>query len=420
MNIVLIFSSFSPYHHARAAALRQLCQNKGHHLIIAAITAPSLSHQWTPENDLKIHVLCEKGSDGDVSLVEIACSWVRFLRVHRPDVVVIAGYWPLSIALLGLVPLTKRIPRILMTESHANTAKRTGFAALAKKALIRSFSAALVGGKLHKEFLVSLGFTPTRIRDGYDCVDNGFFATQAMTARSQTDNFRARYRLPRNYFLSIGRLVPKKNINTLISSYAIYRNRLLEKSIDLVIVGDGEVSGKIREQCAALHLPIREASSEDLSKLPEYEVKTSANPTVHFYGSRKNHELPVFLALAHAFVLPSIEEEWGLVVNEAMAGGCPVIVSERAGCAQDLLSESYLDMKQFDCSSAGLDVRKGGIIFNPTDHQGLATALEMMTSCLKLRDAMARDAQNAVQIYTPQRFADHILQLAALVTRVRS
>src|SRR5271166_3450277 len=126
MNIVLVFSSFSPYHHARALALRQACGEKGYCLHIAAITAPSLSHQWTPDTHIDIHLLCGRGSDGNVSLKEVLHAWMRFLRVHRPAVVVIAGYWPFSITLLSLVAIAKGIPRILMTESHAATAKGTG------------------------------------------------------------------------------------------------------------------------------------------------------------------------------------------------------------------------------------------------------------------------------------------------------
>ena len=62
--------------------------------------------------------------------------------------------------------------------------------------------------------------------------------------------------------------------------------------------------------------------------------------TVFYYGFRQIEENPVFYALAEAFVLPSLKEEWGLVVNEAMAAGLPVIVSHTAGCAEDLVPAS--------------------------------------------------------------------------------
>jgi 1,2-diacylglycerol 3-alpha-glucosyltransferase len=417
MNIVLVFSSFSPYHHARALALRRACGEKGYRLIIAAMTAPSLSHQWTPDIDSGIHVLCRSGSDGNVSLKELLLAWTRFLKVHRPAVVVIAGYWPFSITLLSLVAIAKGIPRILMTESHAATAKGTVFAAFAKRLLVSSFSAALVGGKPHTEYLLSLGFNSARIRDGYDCVENDFFAKEAAVIRGQADKFRDRYCLPDNFFLSVARLVPKKNIGTLITAYVEYCNRVCEKALDLVIVGDGELAAKLRQQCAALGHPVRDVSHENFTAetTPLSLLGPSEKPKVHFYGPRKINELPTFFALARAFVLPSIEEEWGLVVNEAMASGCPVIVSERAGCAQDLLPEAFAGESQSYCP-AKVKLRSSGVLFDPERVEDLVHALKMMTFAPELRQSMAANAGRVVERYSPRRFAVHTLQLAELVT----
>jgi 1,2-diacylglycerol 3-alpha-glucosyltransferase len=418
MNIVLVFSSFSPYHHARALALRRACGEKGYRLIIAAMTAPSLSHQWTPDTDSDLHVLCSSGSDGNVSLRELLCAWMRFLKVHRPAVVVIAGYWPFSITLLSLVAIAKGIPRILMTESHAATAKETGFAAFAKRLLVSSYSAALVGGKPHAEYLLSLGFSSARIRDGYDCVENDFFAKEAAVIRGQADKFRDRYRLPENFFLSVARLVPKKNIGTLITAYVEYCSRVCEKALDLVIVGDGELAAELRQQCAALGHPVRDASHEKFTAEtpPLSLVGPLEKPKVHFYGARRINELPAFFALARAFVLPSIEEEWGLVVNEAMASGCPVIVSERAGCAQDLLPEVFAGESQSYCSGQQVKLRSSGVLFDPERVEDLVHALKMMTFARELRESMVANAGSVVERYSPRHFAENVLELAELVT----
>jgi glycosyltransferase involved in cell wall biosynthesis len=58
---------------------------------------------------------------------------------------------------------------------------------------------------------------------------------------------------------------------------------------------------------------------------------------VYFYRHQASDDLPSFYGLAEAFVLPSESEEWGLVVNEAMACGVPVVVSSKCGCAPDLV-----------------------------------------------------------------------------------
>ncbi len=60
---------------------------------------------------------------------------------------------------------------------------------------------------------------------------------------------------------------------------------------------------------------------------------------VHFTGLKSAAELPQYYAFAGCFVLPSTSEPWGLVANEAMAAGLPLIVSRCCGCAEDLLLE---------------------------------------------------------------------------------
>jgi 1,2-diacylglycerol 3-alpha-glucosyltransferase len=414
MNIALVFSSFSPYHHARALALSRACQKKGFHLVVAAMTAPALSHQWTPKTDLSINVLCKRGSDGDVSLAEVLFAWTRFLTKYRPAVVLVAGYWPASIALLSLVALARRIPRILMTESHAATAKQTGLAALAKRLIVRSFSAAIVGGKPHAEYLMSLGFDPTYIRDGYDCVDNEYLEGEAAAVRASSLEFRSRYGLPNDFFLTVARLVPKKNIGTLINAYSQYCDQVPENAFELVIVGEGELASTLRAQCASLGHPIRDVSLRHFaaeSAAPE-PIEISDKPTIHFYGSRKINEIPIFFALARAFVLPSIEEEWGLVVNEAMASGCPVILSERAGCAPDLVPI----VGNHDCPrTQASKLCSSGLLVDPTSSEDLIHALRLMTFSQELRGSLAVNAQGIVKQYSPRRFADHAIQLIELL-----
>src|SRR5207248_5879043 len=85
---------------------------------------------------------------------------------------------------------------------------------------------------------------------------------------------------------------------------------------DLVLLGDG---------------PLRETLNTQLSTL-------NLHSHVHLPGFKRYDELPVYYALAKAFVHASTTEQWGLVVNEAVASGLPVIVSERCGCVPELVN----------------------------------------------------------------------------------
>ena len=118
-------------------------------------------------------------------------------------------------------------------------------------------------------------------------------------------------------------------------------------------------------------------------------------------GFRQYDELPAFYGLAGAFVHASTTEQWGLVVNEAMAAGLPVIVSGRCGCAPDL-------------------VRNGvnGFTFDPEDVEELAGLMQRMAA---MRDgqrvAMARAGQRIIADWGPQRFADGLLQAVRAALR---
>ena len=190
------------------------------------------------------------------------------------------------------------------------------------------YSAALVGGKRHVEYLVELGMPRDRIFTGYDVVDNDYFRRRAEEVRSHKSEFRKQYGLPENYFLASARFIEKKNLLGLISAYAEYRSSAFAKVTadkevshgsspwDLVLLGDG---------------PLRETLNTQLSTL-------NLHPHVHLPGFKGYDELPVYYALAKAFVHASTTEQWGLVVNEAVASGLPVIVSDRCGCVPELVN----------------------------------------------------------------------------------
>lgn len=154
---------------------------------------------------------------------------------------------------------------------------------------------------------------------------------------------------------------------------------------------------------------------------------------VYFYGFRQIEENPVFYALAEAFVLPSFKEEWGLVVNEAMAAGLPVIVSRTAGCAEDLLpgSESWQcsvgsiqsgeNADADDCklkTENSLERRSNGFVFDPRSSDALSEALRRIADPLNPQRstlnaaAMGRRSREIVGKFSCENFAQQALRAA--------
>ena len=172
------------------------------------------------------------------------------------------------------------------------------------------------------------------------------------------------------YFLASNRFVERKNLEQLIRAYAGYVGSLQEgkKAWPLVLLGDGELRGELEALCKGLELKTVMGFSrgdagtteeEDL-KLNSYKLKTSpGGGCVIFAGFRQIAELPAFYADAGAFIHPALSEPWGLVINEAMASGLPILSSNNVGAAEELLIEG-----------------ETGFLFDPMDLQSISAAMQ--------------------------------------------
>ena len=147
-------------------------------------------------------------------------------------------------------------------------------------------------------------------------VDNDYFAQR--TAAADPNNLRSELQLTpgRPIILFASKLQTRKHADHLIEAYARLWATAPHPLPYLLIVGDGEERARL-----------------------ESRARERALEGVRFPGFRNQSELPAFFALADVFVLPSRHEPWGLIVNEAMAAGCAVIVSDEVGSHADLVTD---------------------------------------------------------------------------------
>jgi glycosyltransferase involved in cell wall biosynthesis len=147
-------------------------------------------------------------------------------------------------------------------------------------------------------------------------VDNAYFAARAEAAADTQSELRTRLNIEpgRPIILFASKLQTRKHCDHLVEAYAALRSKISADPY-LIIVGDGEERANLETRVQSLGLT-----------------------DVRFAGFQNQSALPRFFQLADVFVLPSRHEPWGLIVNEAMASGCPVIASTDVGSATDLIT----------------------------------------------------------------------------------
>src|SRR5439155_25450947 len=277
--IAVIFQHIGPYHHARLNAAAEKLSVTGFEWSARA------QHPWGapafPARYHKVSLLpeAEKGYPGSAQLRRALCSALE--RV-KPYVVAVNGWNDFGSLAAANCCVRCGIPMVVMSESTRADEPRTWWKEVIKRRIVNLYSAALVGGQRHVEYLVELGMPRDRIITGYDVVDNEYFRQKAEEVRSQTSEVRQRYALPENYFLASARFIEKKNLSALIQAYAEYRERSEVRGRksdisdqhspwDFVVLGDGPLKTDLCRLISDLRL----------------------NEHVHLPGFKPYDELPV-------------------------------------------------------------------------------------------------------------------------------
>ena len=176
------------------------------------------------------------------------------------------------------------------------------------------FERYLTVGKLNEDYYEHYGADRSRFFPVRHFVDNDWFARKAGEARADRARLRKSMGIPADatVFLFAGKLMHKKQPAAAVEAMKHLRR---DSGAHLLVVGDGAMRG----QCES--------------------IATAAGLPVTFAGFFNQSRMPEAYAAADVLLLPSAyDETWGLVVNEAMASGLPAIVSDKVGCAPDLIA----------------------------------------------------------------------------------
>jgi glycosyltransferase involved in cell wall biosynthesis len=302
---------------------------------------------------------------------------IKALLELRPDVVIMHGYTLPTNILALLVCKAFRVPVLLRGDSRRR--KRASpfsrVVALIKKLILRLFDGFLAIGTLNKQYYSANGIDDIRVFHAPLCVDNAAFqlgVAHATVRRAKRDSLRLNE--DHVVILFASKLSPRKRAADVVKAFAAIATS--HPLMRLVIAGSGETSSALQKQ-------------SEMSGLVD---------KIRFVGFVNQSELPSFYAMSDLFVFPAENEPWGLVLNEAMAAGLPVIVSDDVGAGTDLVLG-----------------RGTGYIYAVGDCSALSAALESLGADREQRRVMAKRAREVVREWDVTACVDGILQAITAV-----
>lgn len=248
--------------------------------------------------------------------------------------------------------LIPRKKNILQTESAGET-KLSGVRYYIKQILLKRYGQAIASGSVHARMLKKMGYNKKiHISMGVGIINKAHQEVSTLPAKPPV----------RLKFLYVGRLISLKNLHTLVHVFN-------ENGLPLTIAGTGELS-------------------DDLRKM--------AHPNIIFLGFVPNADLYRLYREHQVLVLPSFSEAWGLVVEEALYCGCVLMLSDRVGCSEDLLTSPNT-----------------GVTFNPVSEAALSNAVkdirmnyEVYKKNVNQFNINAKDLRQ-VRVYTEYVFSDY-------------
>ena len=295
---------------------------------------------------------------------------VRELRRLRPDVFVLEyDRWNLALgAVVGFAAARRVAFRVLPNFDAWST--RTWWRELAKNVLFKAIDGAKVPGPDGAALAARYGLPAQRAAVVTQSVDVAHYARGRAMPAGRRQRLRAARGLSGCVFLYVGRVWAGKGLDELFDAYR--QVRAVRDDVSLLVVGDGV-------------------------DYERYAARETATPGVTFAGFIQPNDIPEWYAVCDVLVFPTHGDPNGLVVEEALAAGCPVIVSDAAGDIRDRVPEGV------------------GRVFPVGDASALASAMTELAEP-SVRDLMARRAPDWVAWKNDERYAEDFARFARGLT----
>lgn len=267
--------------------------------------------------------------------IPITFGLLRTIHKIKPDVLITVGYfqWTPLILLYSLLyhtPIYMEYERTMHTERNISKLKTWQ-----RKLFNKRFTGFLVNGQETKKYLESLNVPPSKIHIGGMSADASFLqkGISNMTFEEKRE-FKKTFQPESKglIFLFVGQIVERKGVGYLLNAWVKFHKKHINDT--LILVGGG-------------------------NQLDGFRQKYKAESSIKLLGKVEYETIYKYYAIADVFIMPTIEDNWSLVIPEAMACGLPVATSIYNGCHTELVHKD-----------------ENGITFDPLKEKTLIEALE--------------------------------------------
>lgn len=293
-------------------------------------------------------------------------SIIRLLRTHSFDVTVLGGYsTPTELAAIQWLRMRRK--PFLLSSDGGFPARENVWKKRFKTRFISSAAGWLSSGSNCTAYLRHYGADAGRIYEyPFSSVDYDPHSRKPMSPEEKI-SFKQREGLKRSVILSVGQFIDRKGYKELLQ----FSGALDDGNTTLLLIGGG---------------PLKSAY-EDLAR-----QSGLSHVLIKDYMSKER--LAEFYKASDLFVLPTRYDIWGLVLNEAMAFGLPIVTTTGAGAAYTLVTEG-----------------ENGYIADPSDYPGIVESCRQIRDDAALRKRMSRISLERSEAYTISRMAARHLQI---------
>ena len=304
---------------------------------------------------------------------------LKIINQTKPDVLIGDGFFKWSFAAL-LHRLLHRVPLVICYERTFHTERNAQwYRTLYRRAVTQTTDAMCCNGKLSGDYSQWLGMPKARITYGHMVADtNGLSDNVSSPSSADLLGLPEEREVQGILFLYVGQLTARKGVKQLLQVWALFE-RKHGNGATLMLLGDGDLRGELNEF-----------------------RKERGLERVRFVGPVDYDMIAQYYAAADVFIMPTLEDNWSLVVPEAMACGLPVLCSKYNGCWPELVHDGI-----------------NGWVFDPLKPDDI---LRVLALCIDNREelkAMGETSRQIVSYFSPENAAKSILEACKIALNIR-